>query len=524
MISANSVSGSKRMNEDDDGGSSGSINNRAKKIRTDRISDDEISKVVHIRSLPDDVTESEVIQIGLTYGKVTNLLMLKGKNQAFLEMESDEIAKEMVDSCSVSPPTVRQRITYVQYSNHKELKTDNSPNQMKAQALLKAMQQSEGGKNHVLRIVIENMMYPITLDVLHTIFSKFGVVIKTITFNKNNQFQALIQMGDEVETESAKLALDGQNIYNGCCTLRIEYSKLSCLNVKYNNDKSRDYTKPNLPSGGGAGGSSGSGLLNTPSSSLLSKTSSLLPESLQAQLAAVLQQAQLNMPSGRKDSIKRSYPDQFHQNSYSRMDSMGSPHDHASVLLVSNLNEAKISPTILFTLFGVYGDVIRVKILFQKQSTALVQMFDNSQAQTARTYLDKVRLFGKPMHIIMSKHNHIQMPREGQDSSNLSQDFSNSPLHRFKKPGSKNFQNIFPPSDVLHLSNIPNDVSEDTLVDCFNEYGHVKGFKFFQNDRRMALVQLSNLDEAIICLVMLHNYKLSDTNHLRVSFSSKGHL
>lgn len=46
-------------------------------------------------------------------------------------------------------------------------------------------------------------------------------------------------------------ALDGQNIYNGCCTLRIDYSKMTCLNVKYNNDKSRDYTNPTLPSGDG---------------------------------------------------------------------------------------------------------------------------------------------------------------------------------------------------------------------------------------------------------------------------------
>lgn len=44
-------------------------------------------------------------------------------------------------------------------------------------------------------------------------------------------------------------ALDGQNIYNACCTLRISYSKLTSLNVKYNNDKSRDYTRPDLPTG-----------------------------------------------------------------------------------------------------------------------------------------------------------------------------------------------------------------------------------------------------------------------------------
>jgi hypothetical protein len=37
----------------------------------------------------------------------------------------------------------------------------------------------------------------------------------------------------------------------------------------------------------------------------------------------------------------------------------------------------------------------------------------------------------------------------------LTKDFTNSPLHRFKKPGSKNYNNIFPPGNVLHLSNIP---------------------------------------------------------------------
>ena len=47
-------------------------------------------------------------------------------------------------------------------------------------------------------------------------------------------------------------SLNGQNIYNGCCTLRIDFSKLPSLNVKYNNDKSRDYTNPNLPTGDNA--------------------------------------------------------------------------------------------------------------------------------------------------------------------------------------------------------------------------------------------------------------------------------
>lgn len=48
---------------------------------------------------------------------------------------------------------------------------------------------------------------------------------------------------------NAKSALDGQNLYVGACTLRVQYSQLPQLNVKYNNDKSRDFLDPNLPQG-----------------------------------------------------------------------------------------------------------------------------------------------------------------------------------------------------------------------------------------------------------------------------------
>jgi len=43
-------------------------------------------------------------------------------------------------------------------------------------------------------------------------------------------------------------ALNGQNVYNGCCALHIDFSKLKRLSVRYNNDKSRDFTNPQLGS------------------------------------------------------------------------------------------------------------------------------------------------------------------------------------------------------------------------------------------------------------------------------------
>ena len=55
------------------------------------------SKVIHIRNIPSDVTEAEIIHLGIPFGRVTNVLVLKGKNQAFLEMDDEASASAMVN-------------------------------------------------------------------------------------------------------------------------------------------------------------------------------------------------------------------------------------------------------------------------------------------------------------------------------------------------------------------------------------------------------------------------------------------
>lgn len=252
-----------------------------------RLDDPPPSRVLHIRKLPSEVSETEVIALGLPFGKVTNILMLKGKNQAFLELGTEEAAITMVNYYTAVTPQVRNTPVFIQYSNHKELKTDSALNQ-RAQAVLQAVSAVQDGSSPssdagivelapppspVLRIIIDNMFYPVTLDVLQQIFSKFGTVMKIITFTKNNQFQALLQFSDPVNAQQAKLSLDGQNIYNSCCTLRIDFSKLVNLNVKYNNDKSRDYTRPDLPTGDGESTTKDHSLLGTPSGALASYSS-----------------------------------------------------------------------------------------------------------------------------------------------------------------------------------------------------------------------------------------------------------
>uniref|UniRef100_A0A8D0B346 Polypyrimidine tract binding protein 2b n=1 Tax=Sander lucioperca TaxID=283035 RepID=A0A8D0B346_SANLU len=477
-----------------------------------RLEESPPSRVLHIRKLPNEVSETEVIALGLPFGKVTNILMLKGKNQAFLELGTEEAAITMVNYYTAVTPQVRNTPVFIQYSNHKELKTDSALNQ-RAQAVLQAVSAVQDGSSPssdpgvldlapppspVLRIIIDNMFYPVTLDVLQQIFSKFGTVMKIITFTKNNQFQALLQFSDPVNAQQAKLSLDGQNIYNSCCTLRIDFSKLVNLNVKYNNDKSRDYTRPDLPTGDGETANK--------DHSLLGIYTSIYTTSIHTSLPALT----LFLPSFTPLLSLSSSAPSLLLCLFCPPNLLLYPSLSCSLLLSLSLTW---SASLALSLpSGVYGDVQRVKILYNKKDSALIQLSDGNQAQLAMSHLNGQKVFGKVMRVTLSKHQTVALPREGLDDQLLTKDFSGSPLHRFKKPGSKNFQNIFPPSATLHLSN------DDLRLLFSNSGGTVKAFKFFQ-DRKMALIQMTSVEEAIQTLMDLHNYDMGGNHHLKVSFS-----
>ncbi|XP_037950991.1 polypyrimidine tract-binding protein 1 isoform X3 [Teleopsis dalmanni] len=523
------------------------------------------SKVIHLRNIPSESSEPDVISLGIPFGRVTNVLVLKGKNQAFLEMADETSATTMVTSYALNPPQMRGRMVYVQFSNHRELKTDQNHGNTGVQsdyrmqspaggsplpicgtadgtvALITHNANSNGanagGPNTVLRVIIETMVYPVSLEILHQIFQRFGKVLKIVTFTKNSSFQALIQYPDANSAQHAKAILDGQNIYNGCCTLRIDNSKLTALNVKYNNEKSRDFTNPSLPPG-----EPGADIMPT-AGGLVNANDLLLIAARQRPSLTVKNQKYLTyftvnglgqpgvIPpfalsigtplGGGYSSALPSLSAFALANSGALQTATPALRGLSNVLLVSNLNEEMVTPDALFTLFGVYGDVQRVKILYNKKDSALIQMAEPQQAYLAMNHLDKIRLWGKAIRVMASKHQAVQLPKEGQPDAGLTRDYSQNPLHRFKKPGSKNYQNIYSPSATLHLSNIPSSCTEEDIKDAFTSNNfEVKAFKFFPSkDRKMALLQLASVEEAVLALIKMHNHQLSESNHLRVSFS-----
>jgi len=176
-------------------------------------------------------------------------------------------------------------------------------------------------------------------------------------------------------------------------------------------------------------------------------------------------------------------------------------------------------------LFGVYGDVTRVKILYNKRDTALVQFASPQQAHLATLHLNRLPLYGKELNVSMSKHQDIQMPRGDQspETASLTKDYSGSPVHRFKHRTTR-LKNISPPSQVLHISNLYDGCTEEELRKLFGqEQRGSPAVQFFKNDRKMAHVKMDSVQDAAHALMKLHNYKLGD-KYMRISFSSKDPL
>ena len=157
----------------------------AKKTRLDHVKQAP-SRVVHLRNIPPQLTENEIIYLGLSFGAVKNVLFLRSKSQAFLEFETSPDAAQMVAHFLDTQATFAGKKIFVQYSNHQELNTDptNNNNLTAQTALSEACSLHKaakmGGKNTVLRASILNMIYPVTLDVLQQIFGKFGHVLKVL--------------------------------------------------------------------------------------------------------------------------------------------------------------------------------------------------------------------------------------------------------------------------------------------------------------------------------------------------------
>lgn len=109
-----------------------------------------------------------------------------------------------------------------------------------------------GAPNAVLLVTVTKIEYDVTVDVLQQVFQKFGAVQKIVTYWQSNEFKALVQMETTAQAQAAQAALDGRDIYTGCNQLAIAFSRHADVHVRFNNERSRDFTNPYLTPGDGS--------------------------------------------------------------------------------------------------------------------------------------------------------------------------------------------------------------------------------------------------------------------------------
>lgn len=427
----------------------------------------EPSKVIHVRNVGHEISEPDLLQLFQPFGVINKLVMLRAKNQALLQMQDVPSAVNAMQFYANVQPSIRGRNVYVQFSSHQELTT---------------MEQNTQGRgdeepNRILLVTIHHMLYPITVEVLHQVFSPHGYVEKIVTFQKSAGFQALIQFQSRQSAVSARNALQGRNIYDGCCQLDIQFSNLEELQVNYNNERSRDFTNPSLPA-----------------------EQKGRPSSQPGYGDAGVGYPQMNNAAAIAAAFGGGLPP-----------GISGTNDRCTIL-ASNLNPDRIDEDKLFNLFSLYGNIVRIKLLRNKPDHALVQMGDGFQAELAVHFLKGATLFGKRLEVNFSKHPNITMGAE-------THEYLNSNLNRFNRNAAKNYRYCCSPTKMIHLSTLPQDIIEDEIISHLEEHGTILNSKLFEmNAKKQALVMFENEEQATEALVCKHASSLGDSM-IRISFS-----
>ncbi|XP_070832232.1 heterogeneous nuclear ribonucleoprotein L-like isoform X1 [Chaetodon trifascialis] len=472
------------------------------------------SPVVHVRGLCDAVVEADLVEALDKFGNICYVMMMPFKRQALVEFDSVESAERCVTCGAREAVCIAEQQAFFNFSTSQRITRPTN-----------ADDPSSGNK--VLLLSIQNPLYPITTDVLYTVCNPVGNVLRIVIF-KRNGIQAMVEFESVEDAQKAKLALNGADIYAGCCTLKIEYARPNRLNVVRNDNSSWDYTKPFLLHRERGKGRQRQAILGEHPSNGYGPHCPLLPLPANSRYRRSSEEVQ--------DMI--SYPLLLPKTSPSSSSSSFLGHGaSSSVAMVSGLHPAKMNCSRIFNLFCLYGNVEKVKFMKSVPGTALVEMGDEYAVDRAITHLNSIKVFGKKLNVCVSKQQAVIPSQvfELPDGSSSYQDFSLTRNNRFSNvQSSRNI--IQPPAAVLHFYNGPPTLSQHQLHKLCAEHDVPAFTKFKVFDAKPAssktlsgLLEFDSKAEAVEALTVLNHYQIRIPNSsnpftLKLCFSTSSHL
>uniref|UniRef100_A0A674NGM3 Heteroous nuclear ribonucleoprotein L like n=1 Tax=Takifugu rubripes TaxID=31033 RepID=A0A674NGM3_TAKRU len=497
------------------------------------------SPVVHVRGLCEAVVEADLIDALEKFGPICYVMMMPFKRQALVEFSELQSADRCVSCGAKEPVYIAGQQAYFNYSTSKRItRPTNADN--------------PNSGNKVLLLSIQNPLYPITTDVLYTVCNPIGNVLRIVIF-KRNGIQAMVEFESVHCAQKAKAALNGADIYAGCCTLKIEYARPTRLNVIKNDNESWDYTKPYLAEGRRVPPVDGPQAerrreppvdgpqaerrreppVDGPQAERRREPPVDGPQAerrreppVDGPQAERRREPPVDGPQAEGRRVppvdapqaegRRVPPVDGPQAERRREPPVDGPQAEGSVAMVSGLHPSKMNCTRIFNLFCLYGNIEKVKFMKSVPGTALVEMGDEYAVDRAITHLNSIKVFGKRLNVCVSKQ-HAVIPSqvfELDDGSSSYKDFAMTRNNRFSSAGQASKNIIQPPSAVLHYYNVPPCISQEQLLRLCTEHdvpGFVK-FKMFDakpsSKTISGLLEFDSKTEAVEVLTVLNHYQI----------------
>jgi len=421
------------------------------------------SPVVHVRALHRSIIEADLWDSLAVWGKITNIFMMSQKHQALVEFERIESAVKLVKTAQAKVVNVKQYPTLFNFSKSKKIELPIRHNETD--------QRSDTKEHNIILFTIRKPMYPITVDVMHTICKQYGKVRKIVVFRKS-VLQSMVEFEDIAASSAAMRELNGADIYSGCCTLKAEYAKQQSLNVVKNDSETWDFTS------GGPDPSRSKPLLAAPS------------QGPPRPFGVEENPYDLSGVPGTDYAIGTGYGATGGRDAYAdrRTEAYGMEYNRTGfgqeygaqqqpyapmgprqgcVVIFHALNPEKTNCDKLFNLLCLYGNVERIKFLKTKEGAALVQMGDSVACERVINNLHGAQAFDNRMQVSFSKQMFLEdqnNPGDLKDGTCAFKDFHRDRNNRFSTPTSAAKNRIQAPCELVHFYNAPPGMIEEEIL------------------------------------------------------------
>ncbi|KAK5973824.1 HnRNP-L/PTB/hephaestus splicing factor family protein [Trichostrongylus colubriformis] len=486
-----------------------------KRFRRDELADPtnpEPSLVVHVRNLNPKATEADLIEALGTFGLIAYVTVIPAQKMALVEFEDIKAARDCVTFAASNLIFVAGDAALFNYSTSQNIQRlgFESENPCK-----------------VLVITVYNAQYPIDVHVIHQICEPHAKVLR-IAIVRKSMMQALVEFESAENAKKVKHAINGADIYSGCCTLKVEFAKPEYVKVTRQDGDQWDYTL-------GEGGRPGPPEPRTPRKTLLPGAGPSGP-------------AGYGYP-------KPGYPGRSGENGYPPDDHYGFrgslslrgydtyrgavrgrggprqfsdyPGDYGDcepahypplggtgcVLMIYGIDHEKLNCEKLFNLLCQYGNVLRIRFMATKKDTAMAELGTPTAVGNALKYLQGVTLFGLTLQLkpsIQAAVREVTDPFELPDGSPSFRDYSMSALQRFSTPDQAARNRLIYPTNVLHWYNAPVNMDEAKIRQIFAERNapELKSVTVFvgKSDRSSSgLVELESIEKANEALALANH-------------------